>query len=366
MRHAACSLLMAVVTFSGPLSAQSPSTETSSDPGRARGFVQIAPGGALIEPSDKLRFYFKAEQVRSGDSISSVLERNGLYGNAATIEAVRKLNPGMVYETGTVKPGQNIKLFAPTTPGSGMPRVTLVEPSFSRAVFTTHRQGATQVRLKADAVAPALFETAEDARQFTLAARELEDVAVHLDKAGEKVDVRQLALSSFYLEQASLTMGQVVAGSPGPTGKWDKTAIGVVETKAISVRGIKKQFEVSGTAFSYRKVTVRVEDGTGKPVNRLRVYVLPLLALQYPRQIPDGQMLALLQTLSFEQQTSPSTQMLETADLAIWVGPDHEHQKMVGMIKAGHTPKHKIVSSGPANASELSYSFVSPSEVTRP
>lgn len=332
-----------------------------------RGFVQVAPNGAMLDAPSGVHFRIATDVVRQGDTLPDILQRNGLQDNPATVDAVRKLNPKLRFDLGKPKPGESLVFFAPEFSAGTNARVGLTEPTFSKAIVSTRRDEIVRTKLRADALGQNAFEHPADRQVFQAATADLADSAAKLEQASDKLDSRQLALSAFYLEQANKTVARVAAGSPNAIGKWDKSAVTAVEERMKPLRVIQKSIGTTSMPFSIRrKVTVQVVDGAGARVHRLRVYVLPISAIERPSDVSDSTMLSLLRWLSFEDRTSPASQLVEAADLAVWVGPDFEHEKMMQLVKRGAIKKFFIVSSAGARSNEVTHSFLSPKEVTQP
>ena len=303
----------------------------------------------------------------SGDDDEQCLIQRIQRDNAATVDAIRKLNPNLNFNLGKPKAGEAWVFFAPEFSAATDARVGLTQPTFSKAIMSTRGEEILQTKARADALGQNAFEHPGDRQAFRAAAADLVDAAAKLEQASNKLDPRQLVLSAFYLEQANKTVAHVAGGSPSRLGRWDKSAVTVVDESLKPLRAIQKSIGTSGAPFSIRrKVTVQVVDAAGKRVNQLRVYVLPISALERASDVSDGTMLSLLHWLSFEDRTSPASRLVEAADLAVWVGPDFEHENMMQLVKRGAIKKYFVVSSLGTLSDEVTYSFISPKEVTQP
>lgn len=223
-----------------------------------------------------------------------------------------------------------------------------------------HSQALASDRInleRASRIPDRAFPSASDARQHRALLRDVDNTATLVAQQANRMHPTELALSRYYIGNASAEARQLAArGRVGPK------EIERMSNAARPVQAINERLASGATAFDWRKVTVTVQDKTGRPVKQLRVYVLPAGLIDKP---DDRELIhVLLGRLTFEEPTSPSTGFVPRGEMRLWVGPQYKDEGMTDLVMARKVTRHTPVHGHMSTAPDPNLLFVAPEGVT--
>ena len=223
----------------------------------------------------------------------------------------------------------------------------------------------SRVRAEAQALPQSAYRRPDDIAKHRALLTRVDDAARMVEQRAATLPARDLALSRYYLSQASGAAQSVNAQAQQAQPIGDDQ-LGRLERAARPVQAMRERLARGQAPFERRRVTVTVRDAEGRNLgDPLRVYVLPAGLVDSPPDQPEL-IRELLSELSFERLTSPSTGTVLEGDMRVWVGPDFQYEEMAQLVMQGRLKRFAPVRGHQTGAPDPNLVFVAPDSITVP
>lgn len=307
----------------------------------------------------------QTEVVPRDLSVHQYLDRKGIVPDRRTVEAFKTLNPETTADN-RIPANTPVTVFVPEVAAerTAVPpraRVDMGQVASYTAAVEVDR--ASRVKAAAMELPPSAYRRPADMGQHRELLARVDDTARLVEKRAAALPSRDLALSRYYLANASATAQSLNAQArERPIGSEELQRL---ESATRPVQAMQARLARGDSAFERRKVTVTVHDKDGRHLREpLRVYVLPAGLVDNPSQ--PGLIRELLSELTFERLTSPATGMVLGGDMRIWVGPDYQYDQMAQLVLQRRLTRYAPVHGHLAGEPDPNLLFPGPDSITVP
>ena len=255
----------------------------------------------------------------------------------------------------------DISADAPAKPGRSP--VDRADPVRRTATLEVER--LARVRAEAQALPQSAYRRPDDIAKHRALLTRVDGAARMVEQRAADLPARDLALSRYYLSQASAA-AQSLNAQAQQAQSIGNEQLSRLERATQPVQTMRERMARGQTPFERRQVTVTVRDAQGRHLpDPLRVYVLPAGLVDSPPDEPEL-IRELLSELSFERLTSPSTGTVLEGDMRVWVGPDFQYEEMARLVMQGQLKRFAPVRGHQTGAPDPNLLFVAPDSITVP
>ena len=330
------------------------------------------------EPPRDVGVVKQREIVQQSQSVDRFLRRKGMVPDARTVDTFKKMNPA-VTSVGRIPAHTGVTVFVPGSDGVAdarrPARARVDQAQAARFTAALEVDRVARVRAQASALPASAYQRPDDAARHRALLARVDDTAQLVQTHAAELPSRELALSRYYLWQASTKAAQLNAHAlqaqpaplPGPVAApIDEAQLTQLARATGPVQQMGERLARGLAPFERRRVTVTVQDRDGHNLrNPLRVYVLPAGLIDNPPPAPDL-LLDLLSELTFERLTSPASGTVFEGDMRVWVGPDFEYEQMARLIMQGKLTHFVPVRGHESGGADANLLFVAPDGITVP
>jgi len=358
----------AAAAQSPPYVESAPITTFKAHPSITVLMMPAAAGSAPVLPAPAIASIEQRTVTAKRDvDVREVLKGGHLSFDPQTLEQLKRLNPDLRSDW-TLPAGKKFTYFAPSAEVSAaQPHAVPGFINIAQASrLSVREQVSESARIKAGArlLKISNFASPQDAVLHQKLTDSIDNTAKLVDRQAPAMSARDLALSRYYLQQANARANALT--NVGSGVQIASAQITLLQGSTQPLQAMSFRMETGQAPFQNRQVQVDVAPGTGSPqFAAFRVYVLPVGVINDPSSYPPDLIRDLLQQLTFEDLTTPSSSPVPLGEMAIWIGPDHQYDAMATMVVQKRAIAYKLMHAN-FNPNTLALKFNAPGEVVNP